>query len=91
VLFSAIGLMMPAVTVLALHPHGSSAGTASALMGTMGFAIGAAANGLVSALNDGTALPMVAVMTACAFAALATAWLAFVSPRPDGSHPQHGN
>jgi MFS transporter, DHA1 family, multidrug resistance protein len=79
-LFASIGIMMPAVTVLALHPHGSAAGTASALLGTLGFATGAVASALVSALADGTAMPMVWVMTACTFAALATAWTAFVAP-----------
>jgi DHA1 family bicyclomycin/chloramphenicol resistance-like MFS transporter len=78
-LFCAIGVMMPAVTVLALHPYGASAGTASALMGTLTFATGAAAAALVSALDNGTALPMVGVMAGCTLAALATAWFAFVA------------
>jgi DHA1 family bicyclomycin/chloramphenicol resistance-like MFS transporter len=81
-LFASIGIMMPAVTVLALHPHGAAAGTASAMMGTLGFATGAIASALVTALADGTAMPMVSVMTVCTFAALGTAWLAFVPHRP---------
>jgi DHA1 family bicyclomycin/chloramphenicol resistance-like MFS transporter len=81
-LFGSIGIMMPAVTVLALHPHGAAAGTASAVLGTLGFATAAVASALVSGFADGTAMPMVGVMTACTFGALATAWIAFVSHTP---------
>lgn len=79
-LFSSLGIMLPAVTVLALHPHGALAGTASALMGTLTFATGAAASALVSILANGTAMPMVGVMAGCALAALATAWFSFLAP-----------
>jgi DHA1 family bicyclomycin/chloramphenicol resistance-like MFS transporter len=82
-LFGSLGVMLPAVTVLALHPHGALAGTASALMGTLTFGTGALAGALVSALANQTAMPMVGVMTACALAALATAWFAFLAPDPE--------
>jgi DHA1 family bicyclomycin/chloramphenicol resistance-like MFS transporter len=84
-LFGSLGIMLPAVTVLALHPHGATAGTASALMGTLSFATGALASALVSVLANDTAMPMVEVMTVCTLAALATAWVAFVAPRPEGA------
>jgi len=58
-------------TVLALDPHGEKAGTASALMGTLQFGLGAIGAGIVSVLFDGTAVPLTATMAACAIAALA--------------------
>lgn len=58
-------------TVLALDPHGARAGTASALMGTIQFGLGALGAGLVSALFDGTAVPLTATMAACSLLALA--------------------
>jgi MFS transporter, DHA1 family, multidrug resistance protein len=58
-------------TVLALDPYGEKAGTASALMGTIQFGLGAAGAGLVSALFDGTAVPLAAIMAGCALLALA--------------------
>jgi hypothetical protein len=50
----------------------------------MGFATGAVASAIVSGLSNGTALPMVGVMTACILAALATAWFAFVKGETTG-------
>lgn len=58
-------------TVLALDPYGEKAGTASALMGTLQFGLGAVGAGVVSALFDGTAIPLTATMALCALAALA--------------------
>jgi DHA1 family bicyclomycin/chloramphenicol resistance-like MFS transporter len=58
-------------TILALDPHGERAGTASALMGTIQFGLGAAGAGLVSLLFDGTAVPLTAMMAGCALVALA--------------------
>ncbi len=58
-------------TVLALDPHGERAGAASALMGTLQFGLSAMGAGIVSALFDGTAVPLTATMAACALAAVA--------------------
>jgi MFS transporter, DHA1 family, multidrug resistance protein len=58
-------------TVLALDPYGEKAGTASALMGTLQFGLGAVGAGVVSALFDGTAVPLTATMAFCALLALA--------------------
>jgi DHA1 family bicyclomycin/chloramphenicol resistance-like MFS transporter len=46
--------------ILALEGHGPIAGTASALMGTLQFAVGAAVMALTGLFVDGTGLPMVA-------------------------------
>jgi len=58
-------------TVLALDPYGEKAGTASALMGTLQFGLGAVGAGVVSAAFDGTAVPLTATMALCALLALA--------------------
>jgi DHA1 family bicyclomycin/chloramphenicol resistance-like MFS transporter len=61
-----VGLVIPTTSVLAMDDHGTIAGTASALMGTLQFAIGAAAMAVAGLFFDGTALPMVAGIAACA-------------------------
>lgn len=61
-----LGLVIPSTAVLALEEHGAIAGTASALMGTLHFAAGAAAVALTGIFVDGTAFPMVAGIAACA-------------------------
>ena len=71
-LFPAIacmGFIVPNSAILVMAPHGGAmAGTASALMGTLQFAIGAGASALVGMVHAHSALPMAAVMAA--FAAL---------------------
>jgi DHA1 family bicyclomycin/chloramphenicol resistance-like MFS transporter len=69
--FGFLGLVVPTTAVLALDAHGSIAGTASALMGTLQFATGAVVMALVGLFVDGTARPMVAGIALCAVAALA--------------------
>lgn len=66
-----MGLIAPNTSAAAMAPHGSAAGSASALLGTLQFAVGAAAGALVGALHNGTAVPMAGVMAACGLAALA--------------------
>ena len=64
--FACLGSLIPSSAVLAIDPHGAIAGTAAALMGTLQLAVGAAAVGVVGATFDGTAVPMVCAMAACA-------------------------
>lgn len=73
--FGFLGLVMPTTAVLALDRHGRIAGTASALMGTMQFLVGAAVMALVGLFLDGSALPMVAGIGLCAATALAMSLL----------------
>jgi DHA1 family bicyclomycin/chloramphenicol resistance-like MFS transporter len=61
-----VGLVIPSTSVLAMEEHGSIAGTASALMGTLQFAIGAVAMGVAGVFFDGTPLPMVVGIAICA-------------------------
>lgn len=75
--YVATGVMLPTGTVTALHLHGHVAGTASALIGTAGFACGAAASGLVSLFADGTAMPMLGVMALLATVSMVAGRIAF--------------
>jgi DHA1 family bicyclomycin/chloramphenicol resistance-like MFS transporter len=60
---ASIGVVMPNATALALADHPDVAGSASALVGVLQFAVGAAAAPLVGVAGNHTALPM-AVMIA---------------------------
>ncbi|WP_376090551.1 hypothetical protein ACE7GA_20040 [Roseomonas sp. CCTCC AB2023176] len=53
---------MPNAAVGALARHGNRAGTASALLGTLQFAVAAMAALLVGAISDGTARPLAGVV-----------------------------
>lgn len=61
-----VGLVIPTTSVLAMDDHGEIAGTASALMGTLQFAIGAVAMAVAGVFFDGTPVPMVAGIALCA-------------------------
>ena len=71
--FGFLGLVIPTTAVLALDNHGRIAGTASALMGTLQFVVGAVVMATVGLFVDGTARPMVAGIAACAVIAFAMA------------------
>jgi DHA1 family bicyclomycin/chloramphenicol resistance-like MFS transporter len=70
------GFVMPNTTALAMSPHGQIAGSASALLGTLQFVLGATAGALVGALGNGTAVPFAAVIAVCGAAAFAVYHLA---------------
>lgn len=71
--FGFLGLVMPTTAVLALDRHGAIAGTASALMGTLQFLVGAAMMALVGLFVDTSARPMVAGIALCAVTVLVLA------------------
>ncbi len=79
--FGFLGLVMPAAAVLALDEHGSIAGTASALMGTLQFVSGATVMAIVGPFADGTARPMIAGIAGCALLAYAIARATFNGKR----------
>jgi DHA1 family bicyclomycin/chloramphenicol resistance-like MFS transporter len=60
------GLLYPNVTALALAPFATSAGSASALLGTIQYTMGATAGAFVGMFHNGTGLPMILTMTCCA-------------------------
>lgn len=68
-----LGLVIPTTSVLALDTHGAIAGTASALMGTLQFVTGAVIMAFVGLFVNGTAMPMVAGIAACAVLSFLTA------------------
>ncbi|AXL88324.1 Bcr/CflA family drug resistance efflux transporter [Streptomyces sp. CB09001] len=70
VLMSAMGLSLPNTQALALMRVKKSAGSASALLGTSSFLIGAIASPLVGIAGDDTAVPMAVVQLVAAVVAL---------------------
>jgi MFS transporter, DHA1 family, multidrug resistance protein len=64
------GIITANATGLALQPFSRSAGSASALIGSIQMATAALASALVSYLHNGTAVPMALMMAVCAGVAL---------------------
>lgn len=60
------GFVFPNTSALALNPFTKSAGSASALLGTIQLSIGAISSVLVSLFHNRTSIPMVTIMTVCA-------------------------
>ncbi|MDF3145525.1 MULTISPECIES: multidrug effflux MFS transporter [unclassified Streptomyces] len=71
VLMSAMGVTLPNTQALALLRTKNAAGSASALLGTSSFLIGAIASPLVGIAGEDTAVPMAVVQLAAALVALA--------------------
>ena len=71
VLMSAMGVTLPNTQALALLRTKHAAGSASALLGTSSFLIGAVASPLVGIAGEDTAVPMAVVQLAAALVALA--------------------
>jgi MFS transporter, DHA1 family, multidrug resistance protein len=64
------GFSFPNSAALSLAPFTKEAGSASALMGALQMGFGAVASALVGVINNGTTLPMTAVMAGCALLGL---------------------
>ncbi|MGW6600078.1 multidrug effflux MFS transporter [Streptomyces sp. NPDC055036] len=79
VLMSAMGLAMPNTNASALMRTPHAAGSASALIGTSSFLIGAIASPLVGIAGEDTAVPMAVVQLVCAVGSLGC-FLGFVRP-----------
>ncbi len=71
VFVACLGFVMPNTTAQAMAPHGKMAGSASALLGTMQFVLGASAAAMVGVFGNRTAVPFAAVIAGCGVAALA--------------------
>jgi len=78
--FAFLGLVIPSTMVLSLDNHGSIAGSASALGGTLQMLTGGAVIALAGLFFDGTSLPMVATIALTAAIALAVT-VATLRPR----------
>lgn len=79
---SSVGVVLPNATAAAMGASGARAGSASAALGLLQSSCDALAAWAVSALADGTARPMTAVMLACGAIALVLA-----GRSPDGLAP----
>ncbi|HVT37150.1 MAG TPA: Bcr/CflA family multidrug efflux MFS transporter [Nevskiaceae bacterium] len=79
---SSLGFTFPNSTAAAMAPFGDRAGSASALLGTLQFAIAACTGALVGHLLRNSAVPMAAVIAGCG--CTSAALLAWV--RPHESH-----
>ena len=64
------GFISSNTSALSLTPFAKQAGSASALMGTIQMGLGACSSALVSVFNNGTPVPMTAIMAVCAICAL---------------------
>jgi MFS transporter, DHA1 family, multidrug resistance protein len=71
VYIASVGCLFPNTTAMAMASHGDKAGSASALIGTLQYALAAVAAAAVGAANSGTALPMASVIAACGVVACA--------------------
>jgi DHA1 family bicyclomycin/chloramphenicol resistance-like MFS transporter len=69
---SSIALVGPNAVALALAPYKKTAGTASAMLGTIQLAMGAGSGTLIGVLYTGTAMPMAGIIGLCAVGALIT-------------------
>ncbi|WP_242521507.1 Bcr/CflA family multidrug efflux MFS transporter [Motiliproteus sp. SC1-56] len=82
-----IGLLGANTTAGVLTPFGHSAGSASALLGSLRFLTGAGAAALVGWFHDETPLPMVAVIAGCGLLSFASYRL-LVPPRSERGEEQ---
>jgi DHA1 family bicyclomycin/chloramphenicol resistance-like MFS transporter len=64
--FGVMGPVGPATAVLALEQHGSRAGAASALLGTLQLIIGMTVVAITGAVSNGTVLPLASAIFGCA-------------------------
>jgi len=85
---ASLGFIGPNATAAALATHGQQAGTASALLGALQFALATLAGAMVGAWHDGTARPLMLVMGLCGAGGwLAHRWL--VAPVEARGHAAH--
>lgn len=75
VLLVSLSFITPATTAGAMSPFARMAGAASSLLGFIQFAAAAAATAIVGLLNDGTPLPMAAVICVSTLGSLLAWWI----------------
>ncbi|NUS09901.1 MAG: multidrug effflux MFS transporter [Streptomyces sp.] len=71
VMMASMGLVLPTTNTQALLRTKRNAGSASALIGTSSFLVGALISPLASVAGDGTAIPMAVTIVTCTFIACA--------------------
>ena len=81
---ASLGAIVPNASACAMSGQGARAGSASALLGCLQFSVAAGAAALVSALDDGSAIPMALVISLCGVMAVVfsqvTRWLMLSRP-----------
>ncbi|MGE4241520.1 multidrug effflux MFS transporter [Ramlibacter sp.] len=77
-----LGLVIPSSMVLAMDRHGALAGTASALAGTLHFAVGIVVMGTVSLFANGAPVPMLLGIAGSALVSCVVAHLTLASRAP---------
>lgn len=81
---ASLGAIVPNASACAMNGQGARAGSASALLGCLQFSVAAGAAALVSALDDGSAIPMALVISLCGVMAVVfsqvTHWLMLSRP-----------
>jgi MFS transporter, DHA1 family, multidrug resistance protein len=85
--YGCLGMVLPTAAVLALEQHGSMAGSASALLGTVQSGMGSVVMLLVGSFANSTPLPMVAGIAACAVLALILARTTLRDARDSRAQP----
>lgn len=76
VAMSSLGIFLPNAGAAVMAPFPLHAGAASALLGMLQFATGAATGALVGILSDGTTRPMAGMMATCAAVGVVVTFLA---------------
>ncbi len=76
---SSVGCLFPNITAMAMAPHGARAGTASALIGVLQFALAAGSATLIGLINSQSALPVALTIGVCAVTA-AVIYVGMVMP-----------
>lgn len=79
---ASVGMLTPTATALALSAYGGSPGSASAVLGTLQFALGALVAPLVGVAGSQTAAPMAVVIAIADLGALTAAVLSLRAARP---------
>jgi MFS transporter, DHA1 family, multidrug resistance protein len=78
---ASVGLVGPNTAAAAMAPYGRMAGSASALLGTLQFVVGAVSGIVVGVLYNGTALPMAGTIAACCVVALVIFQVLAIQPQ----------
>ena len=71
---SSVGCLFPNITAMAMAPHGVRAGSASALIGVIQFAMAAVSATLIGATDSGAATPVATLIAVCGVSAAILYW-----------------
>jgi DHA1 family bicyclomycin/chloramphenicol resistance-like MFS transporter len=66
---ASVGCLFPNITAMAMAPHGSIAGSASALIGVIQFTLAATSASLIGAISSGAAMPVATLIGICGISA----------------------